>query len=102
MNAAAPWGEKPTSGRRTNATGRAGAHLVAFSEGRCEVLNNSLISNYQTKLLIMDAADKLVEETPFDKLSVTQICEEAGISRATFYRCFKDKFAIAQWHVELA
>ncbi len=70
--------------------------------GRCEVLNNSLISNYQTKLLIMDAADKLVEETPFDKLSVTQICEEAGISRATFYRCFKDKFAIAQWHVELA
>ena len=50
----------------------------------------------------MDAADKLVEETPFDKLSVTQICEEAGISRATFYRCFKDKFAIAQWHVELA
>lgn len=65
-------------------------------------MNNSLISNYQTKLLILDAADKLVEETPFDKLSVTQICEEAGISRATFYRCFKDKFAIAQWHVELA
>ena len=102
MNATAPWGEKPTPGRRTNATKRAGAHLVAFSEGRCEVLNNSLISNYQTKLLIMDAADKLVEETPFDKLSVTQICKEAGISRATFYRCFKDKFAIAQWHVELA
>ena len=66
------------------------------------VLSNSLISNYQTKLLILDAANKLIGETPFDKLSVTQICEEAGVSRATFYRCFKDKFAIAQWHVELA
>lgn len=65
-------------------------------------MNNALISDYQTKLLILDAADKLVSHVPFNKLTVTQICEEAGVSRATFYRCFKDKFAVAQWHVELA
>lgn len=65
-------------------------------------MNNALISDYQTKILILDAADKLVSHVPFNKLTVTQICEEAGISRATFYRCFKDKFAVAQWHVELA
>ncbi len=65
-------------------------------------MNNALISDYQTKILILDAADKLVNHIPFNKLTVTQICEEAGISRATFYRCFKDKFAVAQWHVELA
>ena len=65
-------------------------------------MNNALISDYQTKILILDAADKLVSHIPFNKLTVTQICEEAGISRATFYRCFKDKFAVAQWHVELA
>lgn len=65
-------------------------------------MNNALISDYQTKMLILDAADKLVSHVPFNKLTVTQICEEAGISRATFYRCFKDKFAVAQWHVELA
>ena len=65
-------------------------------------MNNALISDYQTKILILDAADKLISHVPFNKLTVTQICEEAGISRATFYRCFKDKFAVAQWHVELA
>ncbi len=65
-------------------------------------MNNALISDYQTKILILDAADKLISHVPFNKLTVTQICEEAGISRATFYRCFKDKFSVAQWHVELA
>lgn len=65
-------------------------------------MDSALISDYQTKTLILDAADKLIGTIPFDKLTVTQICEEAGISRATFYRCFKDKFAVAQWHVNLA
>lgn len=48
-------------------------------------------------------ADALVEcmkTTSLDKISVTNICKEANISRQTFYRNFLDKYDLMNWHFD--
>ncbi len=35
--------------------------------------------------IVKDAFLELIRKTPYDKINVTAICKEAGISRATFY-----------------
>jgi AcrR family transcriptional regulator len=49
-------------------------------------------SNLSTKMKIMHAVDKSL-----DKISVAEICENAQISRQTFYRHFKSKYDIPWW-----
>lgn len=51
-----------------------------------------------TKMKILDATDRLMRTTLLDKLTVRDICEEANVSRATFYRHFRDKYDISQWY----
>lgn len=63
---------------------------------------SSLMEDFKTKMSIFDALDALMRAASFDKITVTQICSEAHISRATFYRHFRDKFAIPQWHLNFA
>lgn len=45
----------------------------------------------QSMRRIEDALVKLMRETPYESVSVTAICKEAGISRPTFYKNFNDK-----------
>ncbi|MGI6536681.1 MAG: TetR/AcrR family transcriptional regulator [Eggerthellaceae bacterium] len=45
----------------------------------------------QSMKRIEDALVKLMQETPYENVSVTAICKEAGISRPTFYKNFNDK-----------
>ena len=59
-----------------------------------------IVSNSDIKLEITSALDHLMATTEIDRISVTQICAEAGISRATFYRYFEDKQSIVQWYLE--
>ncbi|MBQ9000961.1 MAG: TetR/AcrR family transcriptional regulator [Eggerthellaceae bacterium] len=56
-----------------------------------------IFSNADIKMSVVDAMDELMREKPIDRLSVASICENAGISRATFYRYFTDKFSVVQW-----
>ncbi len=44
--------------------------------------------------LILDATEALLSEVQIGKLSVAQIIERAGVSRATFYFYFSSKFAV--------
>lgn len=44
-----------------------------------------------TKYYIVQALFKLMGEYEFEKISVTDIAEKAGVGRATFYRYFKRK-----------
>ncbi len=53
------------------------------------------------RLRIVSVMDCLAQEMPFDKLTVTAICDQAKISRTTFYRLFDDKFAAPNWYVHL-
>lgn len=44
-----------------------------------------------TRYYIVQALFKLMNEYSFEKISVTDIAEKAGVGRATFYRYFKRK-----------
>lgn len=45
----------------------------------------------QSMKRIEDALVKLMQDSPYENVSVTAICKEAGISRPTFYKNFNDK-----------
>ena len=40
---------------------------------------------------ITDALLKLMKEQSFNDISISQICDEAGVGRASFYRNFENK-----------
>lgn len=50
-----------------------------------------------TKEAIALKTKKLLRTMPLEKISVTKICQEAGIDRSTFYRHFLDKFEVVNW-----
>ncbi|MBO7689481.1 MAG: helix-turn-helix transcriptional regulator, partial [Clostridia bacterium] len=52
----------------------------------------------RTRLVILHAFDELVEKVGFSKITVSMLCEEAGVSRATFYRYFKDKYDVMNYN----
>ncbi|TCP52521.1 TetR family transcriptional regulator [Tumebacillus sp. BK434] len=45
----------------------------------------------RSRLLLRDALVSLIEEKDYDKVTVQEIAERAGLNRATFYLHFKDK-----------
>ena len=59
-------------------------------------------SHFKNKILILKALDELLEEEDYDKISVTEICEKAHVSRSMFYTYFKNKIAITQWYLRFA
>ena len=54
----------------------------------------------EMKSLIFQAAYSLMADRPFTDISVQQICDQAHISRPTFYRYFSNKYDIPTWHME--
>ena len=49
------------------------------------------------KMCILEATNTLMRQKPFDKLTVREICQEAHVSRQTFYNHFRDKTDLAVW-----
>lgn len=47
----------------------------------------------KTKMRILHAVDKSL-----DRMTISEICKNAGISRQTFYRHFQSKYDIPWWH----
>ncbi|MGT2925837.1 TetR/AcrR family transcriptional regulator [Streptococcus cuniculipharyngis] len=50
----------------------------------------------QSKAKIQTALAKLLNQTSFDQISVTAICQEAQINRGTFYLHYLDKFDLIE------
>src|SRR4051794_668054 len=48
----------------------------------------------EAEVLILQATEALLADVPVGKLSVAQIIERAGVSRATFYFYFGSKYAV--------
>ncbi len=46
----------------------------------------------RTKKALFDAFLKLLSEKPFDEITINELCDTAGIRRATFYKHYSDKF----------
>lgn len=52
----------------------------------------------RTKLAIVDAFNTLIQTRDFDRITVQAIAEEAEVSKATFYRYFKDKYDVMNYN----
>ena len=50
-----------------------------------------------TKTVMANAMKGLMEEKPFAKISVGDICERCGMNRKSFYYHFKDKYDLVNW-----
>ena len=50
--------------------------------------------------LISDALSRLLARCAFEDISITAICTEAGVSRATFYRLFDEPADVIAWRCE--
>lgn len=50
------------------------------------------ISTRRTYLLLSQALFSLLENTPFEKVTLTQLCDHSMVPRSTFYRYFEDKY----------
>lgn len=49
----------------------------------------------KTRKIIEDAVKRLLEEKSFERITVSEIIETAGVSKPTFYRYFKSKYDLA-------
>ena len=54
----------------------------------------------KSKAKIFGALKVLAKDKAFDKISVREICDTAGISKSTFYGNFQDKYEIIHWHYD--
>jgi len=52
------------------------------------------------KKCIVDALTQLMQEKDFDKISVTELCDRAGVSRMTYYRYFETKNDVIKEHLK--
>lgn len=50
-----------------------------------------------TKSMIVDAACRVFKRYPFERVTVQKIIDEAGVSRSSFYKYFRDKFDVVEW-----
>ena len=50
-----------------------------------------------TKRAFEEALKKLMADMPFEKISVSDICSECGMSRKSFYYHFRDKYDLVNW-----
>lgn len=48
----------------------------------------------RTKRIIRDSFLRLLETKPFEQITVRDLCEEADVNRATFYRYYPDLYAL--------
>lgn len=50
-----------------------------------------------TKLALSHTLKELLRERPFEKISISDICEGCGMNRKSFYYHFRDKFDLVNW-----
>lgn len=50
-----------------------------------------------TKRALAAALRELMDELPFEKIQVAQICERCNMNRKSFYYHFKDKYDLLNW-----
>ena len=55
----------------------------------------------RTKLFLSESVKELMKSIPLDKITVTQIVNNCGTTRQTFYRNFKDKYDLVNWYFDL-
>ena len=60
---------------------------------------NRMLRN-QTKELLADGLERMVEEMPLSKVHVKDLCVRCGVQRQVFYYHFRDKYELVGWIFE--
>ncbi|BBF43302.1 transcriptional regulator, TetR family [Lachnospiraceae bacterium KM106-2] len=50
-----------------------------------------------TKQILAESFQSLMEQHPFEKITIKMITDEAGVIRPTFYNYFQDKYEVLEW-----
>ena len=50
-----------------------------------------------TKLALSNALKELLTEQPFEKISISDICDRCRMNRKSFYYHFRDKYDLVNW-----
>ena len=50
-----------------------------------------------TKLALSNALKELLTEQPFEKISISDICQKCSMNRKSFYYHFRDKYDLVNW-----
>jgi AcrR family transcriptional regulator len=58
--------------------------------------NEEGVISMKTREIIIEAAFRLFVERPFPEITVQDILDEAGVSRKTFYKYFRDKYELQE------
>lgn len=58
------------------------------------------ISTRRTYLLLSRSLFLLLEEMPFEKITLTQLCDRSLVPRSTFYRYFEDKYDLLYYSLQ--
>lgn len=59
--------------------------------------NIEKISTIRTYTLLQAALFSLMTEMPFEKITLTRLCDRAMVPRSTFYRYFEDKYDLLRY-----
>ncbi len=54
----------------------------------------------RTRKMLWEAFFELLDQKPFEKISVIEICEQAMVHRTTFYKHFEDKFHLLSYGLQ--
>ena len=57
-------------------------------------MNNKKETTTLVKKCIVDSLLLLMNEKDFDEITITEICNKAGVSRMTYYRNYYNKYDI--------
>ena len=55
-----------------------------------------------TKQALAAALKALMQEMPFEKVSVSHICQKCSMNRQSFYYHFQDKYELLNWIFDMA
>lgn len=58
------------------------------------------ITTYNTKKSLAESLKKLMKIKPFSKITVSEIINDCGVNRKTFYYHFEDIYALLKWMFE--
>lgn len=55
------------------------------------------VTTYNTKKMLADSLKKAMKEKSFSKITVSEIIQDCGVNRKTFYYHFEDIYALLKW-----
>lgn len=58
------------------------------------------ITTYNTKRSLANSLKKIMKTKPFSKITVSEIIQDCGVNRKTFYYHFDDIFSLLKWMFE--